>query len=150
MERYAIFALVALVGFGSAGAVGYARGHRNATKDCALVRAASVERAGEEARKIALQDAEVSAGFETTRTRIQTVYRDKAVEVTREIPADCSRCSLTPSGLILLQRAYPSSDKPASTNPSKPDQPVRAPRPPALWSFPGGGNEVGGTIRQVL
>ena len=150
MERYLIFALVALVGFGSAGAVGYARGHRAAAKDCALARAASVERATEQARSIALQDAEVSAGFEVTRTRIQTVYRDKAVEVVHEIPQDCSQCSLSPAGLKLLNDALSGQPGSPPADPGKPDQSVRPAKPPALWHFPGGGHEIGGVDRKAL
>jgi hypothetical protein len=92
---------VALLAWG-----GYTFIHHRGVADCErdhdLALAEHIQRAASQAREIALQDAEVSGGYEITRFRIQTVYRDKAVEVVREITPDCMQCGLGPDGLRLI------------------------------------------------
>jgi hypothetical protein len=109
----------------------------------------SIQRATAQAREIALQDAEISAGFEITRTRIQTVYRNQAVEVVREIPADCTQCRIGPAGLGLLNNAI-SGASAAPPDPGKPDYTLRPPKSPYGWQFPGGSRQIGGVERKTL
>jgi hypothetical protein len=80
----------------------HSRGVADCERDNNLALAEHVRLAASQAREIALQDAEVSGGYEITRFRIQTVYRDKAVEVVREITPDCMQCGLGPDGLRLI------------------------------------------------
>lgn len=149
MQTLAIKAAVSLVMLLGVFASGWRYGATQERKDCDLARAEAVARAIDQERTIAKQDAEVSAGFETTRTRIQTVYRNIEKEVVREIPADCTQCRIAPAGLGLLNdvlsgRAF------KATPPGEPDQSVRIPKPPTAGHVPGSGRQIGGVERKTL
>ena len=75
-----------------------------------------IERAQTQAREIALQDAEFSEAYEKFRTR----YITKVEEVTREIPADCASCRISPNGLSLINAAR-AGGLPMASDTSKPN-----------------------------
>lgn len=112
--------------------------------------AESIERAGAEARAIALQDAEISADLETERERIRTVYRNREVEVIKHVPADCIQCRLAPAGLGLLNDALTNGQGGASADPGKPDYTLPKPVPPAGSYLPNAGWEDRGRERKIL
>lgn len=147
--RYLLGAGAVLVVFLGAYHAVYSRGYAARDAECQAAVAASVIRAAEQARKIALQDAEVSAGFETTRTRIQTVYRNIEKEVIREIPADCTQCRIAPAGLGMLNDAI-SGRAFKTTPPGKSDQPLRVPESAPGRNIPRSGVEIGGVERKTL
>ncbi len=103
--------------------------------------AESIERAGAEARAIAIQDAKISAGFETERERIRTVYRDREIEVIKHVPADCIQCRLAPAGLGLLNNALTDGQGRAPADTGKPDYSLPKPVPPAGSDLPNAGWE---------
>lgn len=101
-----------------------------------------LQRGIEQAQVIARQDAEVSEYFERWRTEQQTKIITVVEEVTREIPADCRTCALTPAGLRKLNDAL--RGMPATpADPEQPDSRVPAPANPGRWQLPGGGRAPG-------
>ena len=104
--------------------------------------AAHIQRAAEQARVIAKQDAEVSEYYERWRTKIEAHVITVKEEVAREIPADCRTCSLTPDGLRRLNDALRGVPPPASDS-NQPDGGVPAPAKPERWQLPGGGRPLG-------
>lgn len=84
-------------------------------------------RAQEQARAIALQDAEFTQKGEALRERIRTVYRTIEQEVVKNVEADCAKCGLTPDGLGLFNDALTGAA--SRTDPGKQTDPV--PGPPA-------------------
>ena len=149
MQALAIKAAVSLVMLLGVFASGWRYGVTQERKDCDLARAESVSRAIDQERSIARQDAEVSTGFEATRARIQTVYRDVEKEVVREIPADCAQCRIAPDGFRLLNDAI-SGRAFKATPPGEPDQSVRVPQPPTAGHVPGSGRQIGGVERKTI
>lgn len=110
----------------------------------------SIQRAQAQAREIALQDAEVSNAYETERERIRTVYRDREIEVEKNVPADCRTCSLSPTGLGLLNDALTNHQAREPNDPGQPDVTVPGTSNPPRWQFPGGGSDLGDRERKVL
>ena len=90
----------------------------------AIALAGHIQRAQAQATEIALQDAEISESYEVWRTRTVT----KVEEVTREVPADCAACRISPVGLSLINAAR-GGGLPMAENPGQPD--VALPTPPA-------------------
>lgn len=127
----------------------YFSGRSAGVDSCRADLAEHLARAGEQARQIALQDAEVSAQAAKVIHAIREVEKRVEVEVVNEIPADCSTCALTPRGRGLLNdaitgRAYTPAD------PAPPAGPLPAPLAPPRWQLPGSGREIGGVVRQAL
>lgn len=91
-----------------------------------------IERAQTQAREIALQDAEFSETYEKFRTR----YITKVEEVTREIPADCATCRISPNGLSLINAAR-AGGLPMAPSTSKPDATVPPVTPAPNGDVPG-------------
>lgn len=149
MPTLAIRATIGIVLLLGLFASGWRYGTTQERKNCDLARAQAVSRAIEQERFIAKQDAEVSAGFETTRTRIQTIYRNIEKEVIREIPADCTQCRIAPTGLGMLNDAI-SGRAFKTTPPGKPDQPLRVPESAPGRNVPRSGIEIGGIERKTL
>ena len=116
---------------------GYHLGHSNATTLCKANLAGSIARAAEQARQIALQDAEVSADVARTITKIRTVERPIEVEVIREIPADCVLCAVTPRARGLLNDAL-SGRAFQAPGAGEPARPVPPPVSPPAGYVPGG------------
>lgn len=128
MERYAIYALIALLVSGGIGFAGYQRGYKSATDSAKVDLAGHIERAATEARKVALQDAEVLQDGDTKRERIRTVYRERERELATMAPLDCNSCRLSPPAIGLLNDALAGSDaKPAYPNPNPVPGPVNPP-----------------------
>lgn len=101
-----------------------------------------LQRGIEQARIIAKQDAEVSEYYERIRATTETKIVNVRQEVTREVPADCLKCSLSPDGVRLLND-YLRGVRPSTSDPAKPDGGM--PTPPARdgWQFPGGSRPLG-------
>lgn len=90
---------------------------------------AHVTRAQEQARQMALQDAEVLQSGTDYREVLRNVYRTREIEIVKQIPADCSSCRITPAGIQLLNDAL--SNAPTTANPSNPrSESNPLPRPP--------------------
>lgn len=123
----AVRALAALVGALFLLGVGYRLGVDAADNQHKADLADHLLRAEEQARAIALQDAEVTAQEEAKRERIRTIYRDIEREVTKYVEADCGKCGLTPDGLKLFNDALTGAARRA--DPGKQADPV--PKPPA-------------------
>lgn len=141
--------------FGGAVWLGIAHIEQRGVKKCEeayrVELAESIIRAGEEARKIALEDAEVSTDFEDMRVRIQYVYRNREVEVVKHVPPDCVLCRLTPVGLSLLNDSLTNHDRPDEAgNSSKPDKPLPKLDPGTQWNLPGASSEADRGKRKVL
>jgi hypothetical protein len=92
-------------------------------KQDAKALAASIKRAQEQAREIALQDAEVLQDGITYRTKLRDVYRDREVEIVKLVPPDCSACRLGTDGIKLLNDAL-SNATTTPTNPGSEPNPV--------------------------
>lgn len=71
----------------------------------ALALAAVITRAQEQAREIALQDAEILYHGAAERERIRHVYRDREVGIVKYLPPDCAVCRIAPAGIGLLNNA---------------------------------------------
>lgn len=148
--RYLLGAGAVLVVFLGAYHAVYSRGYDDRDAECQAAVAASIVRATEQATEIARQDAEVSAGVETTRARIQRVYTQIEKEVVREIPANCAQCRVNPDALGLLNDALSGRAFNAPSTPREPDQSMRAPDPTGDRKFPRGYREIGGVERKTL
>ena len=127
----------------------YGLGHRAGVDACRADLAGHLSRAAEQARQIALQDAEVSAQAAQVIHAIRTVEKRVEVEVINEVHADCTTCALSPRGRGLLNdaiagRAYTPAD------PAPPAGTLPAPLAPPRWQLPGSGREIGGVVRQAL
>jgi len=92
--------------------------------------AESIVRAQEQAREIALQDAEILHAGTAERQRIRNVYRDREIEIVKYLP-DCGGCVIAPDGIRLLNDALsnaattsadPGSESGTLPRPTVPDQ----------------------------
>jgi hypothetical protein len=125
------------------------RGVADCERDHNLALVESIQRAATQAREIALQDAEVLNDVVSVVEKIRVVYREREQGVKDAIPLDCRQCSLSPSGLGLLNESL--SNSAGATEDSgnvHPRVPGTIPNPG--WQFPGGGREIGGYSRQIL
>lgn len=110
-----------------------------------------LQRGLDQAQTIARQDAEISEYYERWRTEQQTKIVTVVEEVTREIPADCRTCALSPAGLRRLNDALRGMPA-APADPEQPDSRVPAPANPGRWQLPGGGRTPGAdgpSLRQL-
>jgi hypothetical protein len=149
IARYAL----AGIAFSAVLGGGYLFIHHRGVADCErdhnLALVESIQRASAQAREIALQDAEVLNDVVSVVEKIRIVYREREQGVKDAVPLDCRQCSLSPSGLGLLNESL--SNSPGATENSgnvPPRMPGTIPNPG--WQFPGGGREIGGYSRQIL
>ena len=150
LQSLAVRALVAILVLGGVVSFGWYRGNTSAHKDCDLARAASVARAIDQERATAKQDAEISGAFETTRTQIVTKYKTIEKEVTREIPANCAQCRVTPAALSLLNSAIAGNPVTTPPTPGELNKPLRTPKPFADGDIPRTGGYDHTAIRKTL
>lgn len=146
--RLAKWGALVLGAFGLLG-YGYHLGYGNATTLCKANLAGSIARAAEQARQIALQDAEVSADVARTITKIRTVERPIEVEVIREIPTDCTLCAVTPRARGLLNDAL-SGRAFQAPGAGEPARPVPPPIAPPVWQLPGNHPEARRNFSPVI
>ncbi len=100
----------------------------------------SINRAQEQAREMALQDAEVLQTGTLYRDRIRNTYRDREIEIVKHVPADCNACRIGPDGIKLLNDALSN----AAATPADPgEQPAPLPGP----AIPDHGRDSGGGVR---
>ena len=130
-------AAVLVLGLLGAGGYLYSRGAQSERMECKANLADSIARAAEQARQIALQDAEVAAGVAQVVTRIRTVERPIEVEVVREISPDCTACAVTPRARGLLNDAL-SGRAFQTPGAGEPARPVPPPVAPPAGYVPGG------------
>lgn len=105
-------------------------------------------RAQEQARAIALQDAEFTREGEAIRERIRTVYRDIEREVVKNVEADCAQCGLTPAGFRMFNDALTGAA--GRADPGKQADPVPGPTPQSKPAIPGPGPILDPRLRQIL
>ena len=144
MGSLAVRALILISLAGGLIGSGYYRGYQDRGRADDLVRLHAVERTIQQAQEIAKQNADVSAGFETTQTRIQKVYIPVEKEVVREIPANCMQCRLTASGLMLLNSALAGNPVSAPAVARQLTQPSKPPGDAGGGDVPGDSGEAGG------
>jgi len=150
LARYLIGGALSLAVVGGLyGAVrhsGYSACKRDA--DAAMVE--SIQRAQEQAREIALQDAEVALDTIRTVQQIRTVEKVITVEVQNEIPTDCRACAVSPRARGLLNDALSGLLAAPPANPGEPPGAVPKAITPPYRELPGGVREGGGTLSKVL
>lgn len=127
----------------------YDRGYGACARDNQAVLADQIHRAAEQAREIALKDAEIVLEGEKLRQKIRTVYRDREIEVKQYVPEDCNRCAIAPPGLGLLNDAL--AGKAASTpNPAQPSAAVPEPSVPGKNGYTPGAWVPGDRYQQFV
>lgn len=104
-QRYLLGLAAIAVAAGGLYVLGRIHGAGACEQDHLANTAVHLQRAAEQAREIALQDAEVSAETAKVITRIRTVESAKQVEVKNEVQPDCNLCAVTPRGKLLLNDA---------------------------------------------
>jgi len=109
----------------------------------------SIQRAQEQAREIALQDAEVALDTIRTVQQIRTVEKVITVEVQNEIPTDCRACAITPRARGLLNDAL-SGLRAAPAYPGKSPGPMPTPDTHPYRELPGSRFQGGGGISKTL
>jgi hypothetical protein len=141
---------IALLAWGGYMAIG-SRFTAACERDYQVALAASIIRAQEQARTLALQDFEVLQSGIVEVEKIRTVYRKAEVEIVKYVPTNCMQCSLSPDGLKLLNDALTNSSS-EGVQPNTGVTPDTLPRPPTKpdWSFPNDYSSPGTPGRKVL
>lgn len=122
-----LVALVAFLGWRGYGAI-YDRGVAATERKHQAALAGHIQRAQAQARAIALQDAEVATETIKIQRQIEIKYRDREIEVIRNVKVDDSGCpGLTQFGYGLLNSVIAPRNGGTATNPGKPADRVPGP-----------------------
>jgi hypothetical protein len=137
LGRYLLGSALVAVVAGYLGYRAYATGYHNCDIEHQADIAAAAQEAADAARKVAAADAEIIRSGSDAREKIRTIYRDREIEVTKNVPPDCTQCSLTPAGIRLLNDAI--TNAPRSTPPGTgvPPYPVPKSAPGPDWNLSG-------------
>lgn len=149
LGRYLIGGVLSVVVVGGLYGVVRHSGYSACQRDQQAALVASIQRAQEQAREIALQDAEVALDTIRTIQQIRTVEKVITVEVQNEIPTDCRACAITPRARGLLNDAL-SGLHSTPADPGKPPGTMPTPDSPPYRELPGSRFQGGGGISKTL